>query len=197
MSQQKSDRDEKVSPSAKSSSIPEGVDCLDLEQLVEDYYVLLYRFGLALTRKECEAADLTQHTFYTWAAKGHQLRDRSKAKTWLFTVLHREFLAQRRQQARFVEMAEVPEPAAGETATAAAAVNQLDGVVAHQALLDLEETYRAPLVLFYLQQHSYQEIAQILEIPIGTVMSRLWRGKLKLRKVLIRDARKFKGPSQS
>ena len=56
--------------------------------------------------------------------------------------------------------------------------------MAQKALLSLNEKYRAPLVLFYLQQHSYAEIAEILNIPVGTVMSRIWRGKLKLRKLL-------------
>jgi RNA polymerase sigma-70 factor (ECF subfamily) len=50
----------------------------EFEQLVEQYYVPLYRFGLSLSRKESDAVDLTQQTFLTWAAKGHQLRDTGK-----------------------------------------------------------------------------------------------------------------------
>ena len=52
----------------------------------------LYRFALSLSRQESDAADLTQQTFFLWASKGHQLRDQSKVKTWLFTSLYREFL---------------------------------------------------------------------------------------------------------
>jgi len=50
-----------------------------------------------------------------------------------------------------------------------------------KALHALEDRYRAPVTLFYMQQHSYREIAEILEIPIGTVMSRISRGKAEMR----------------
>jgi RNA polymerase sigma-70 factor (ECF subfamily) len=56
------------------------------------YYEPLYQFAFSLARDEADACDLTQQTFCIWAAKGHQLRDASKVKTWLFTTLHREFL---------------------------------------------------------------------------------------------------------
>ncbi len=54
-----------------------------------------------------------------------------------------------------------------------------------EALQSLDEIFRTPLVLFYLQENSYEEISQILEIPIGTVMSRLSRGKQKLQQAVI------------
>jgi RNA polymerase sigma-70 factor (ECF subfamily) len=161
---------------------------LNFEKLVEDFYTPLYRFALSLSRKEPEASDLVQQTFFLWASKGHQLRDASKVKTWLFTSLYREFLGRKRQQDRFVD----PENnlAAIEAQTVpASVVNQLDSEIVHQALFGLEEIYRAPLTLFYLQQHSYKEIAQILEIPIGTVMSRISRGKEQLRLALADRAR--------
>ena len=156
---------------------------LDFEKLVEDYYMPLYRFALSLSRSESDAADLTQQTFFLWASKGHQLRDKSKVKTWLFTSLYREFLGRKRQQDRFVD-AESNVDAISAQAVPASVVNQLDGDIVQRALLALEEIYRAPLTLFYLQQHSYKEIAETLEIPIGTVMSRISRGKDQLRKAL-------------
>ena len=73
-------------------------------------------------------------------------------------------------------------------AVPASVVNQLDGDIVQRALLALEEIYRAPLTLFYLQQLSYKEIAETLEIPIGTVMSRISRGKEQLRKALADSA---------
>jgi RNA polymerase sigma-70 factor (ECF subfamily) len=154
----------------------------EFEKLVSDFYKPLYRFGLALTRSQSDAADLTQQTFYLWAAKGHQLRDHAKAKTWLFTSLYREHLSKRRQQDRFVDGAEEIEQMS--TPCSSSAIVNLDGASAQKALLELTDIYRLPLTLFYLQEHSYREIAEILEVPIGTVMSRISRGKVELRKLL-------------
>ena len=154
----------------------------EFETLVRDFYTPLYRFALALSRSESEASDLTQQTFYLWASKGHQLRDRSKAKTWLFTSLYREYLTRKRHQDRFVDGAEEIEAAAAPFPSAA--MNHVDCATAQRALLDLAAIYRLPLTLFYLQEHSYREIAEILEVPIGTVMSRISRGKAELRRLL-------------
>jgi len=159
------------------------VAALDFEKLVEDFYMPLYRFALSLCRSESDAADLTQQTFFLWASKGHQLRDASKVKTWLFTSLYREFLGRKRQSDRFVG-AEENAAAISAQAVPASVVEQLDGDIVQAALLDLEEIYRAPLTLFYLQQLAYKEIAETLEIPIGTVMSRISRGKAQLRRAL-------------
>ncbi|MEO5718338.1 MAG: RNA polymerase sigma factor [Chthoniobacterales bacterium] len=160
-----------------------SVALLDFEKLVEDFYQPLYRFALSLSRKEADASDLTQQTFFLWASKGHQLRDTSKVKTWLFTSLYREFLGRKRQQDRFVDVEDNPEAISAQ-AVPASVVEQLDGDIVQNALFAMEEIFRAPLTLFYLQQLSYREIAEALAIPIGTVMSRISRGKDQLRKSL-------------
>ena len=126
---------------------------------------------------------MTQQAFFLWASKGHQLRDRSKAKSWLFTTLYREFLGRRRHEVRFpsVELDEVRE----EEVAISPNINAFDSATVVQALQEVEEPFRAPLTLFYLEQFSYQEIADMLAVPIGTVMSRLSRGKCLLRQRLL------------
>ena len=155
----------------------------DFQQLVDGQYAPLYRFALSLSKSEADAADLTQQTFFLWASKGDQLRDRSKAKSWLFTTLYREFLSRRRHEVRFpkVELDDVRE----DEMSIIPNVNTFDGPTVLQALRDVEEPFRAPLTLFYLEQFSYQEIADMLDVPIGTVMSRLSRGKALLRQRLL------------
>lgn len=154
----------------------------EFEELVDAHYQALFRFGMSLTRNAETAADLVQETFCIWAAKGGQLRDKSKAKTWLFTTLHREFLSQRRRASRYSEEPLDEKAVESMPGPEEDADRQVDGQRALELLGALEETYRAPLALFYLQQHSYKDIAEILDVPIGTVMSRLSRGKEMLRR---------------
>jgi len=155
----------------------------DFQQLVDRQYAPLYRFALSLSKSEADAADLTQQTFFLWASKGGQLRDRSKAKSWLFTTLYREFLSRRRHEVRFPNV-ELDDAREDETSILPN-VNAFDGVSILQALQEVDEPFRAPLTLFYLEQFSYREIADLLDVPIGTVMSRLSRGKAQLRRRLL------------
>jgi len=159
----------------------------EFAELVDQHYEPLYRFGYSLTRSPDHAADLVQETFCIWAQKNGQLKDRSKAKTWLFTTLYREFLGQRRKRARFSD-----EPLDEKTLNENCdnddqSERQMDGQRVVELLGEMDEMYRAPLALFYIQQHSYKEIAEILEVPIGTVMSRLSRGKDLLRKRMVQE----------
>ena len=150
-------------------------DELDFESLVTRFYKALYQFAYSLTQSEQDACDLTQQTFYTWAAKGHQLRDASKVKTWLFSTLHHEFLNSRRRQKNFPHFElsvlehELP-------ALTPEMVNRLDSGQVLSALSRIDPVYQAPVALFYLEDCSYKEIAGVLNIPIGTVKSRISRG---------------------
>ncbi len=159
----------------------------EFNDLVSAWYDPLYRFAISLAKDPEDAQDLTQTTFLKWARKGDALRDRSKAKTWLFSVLYREFLDHVRRARRYsddeLEADRLP------ATDSADAERVIDGRTAVAALDQLDKRFRAPLVLFYLESHSYQEIAEILDIPIGTVMSRLRRAKDRLRAILETDAK--------
>jgi RNA polymerase sigma-70 factor (ECF subfamily) len=154
------------------------------ETLVSAHYEALFRFALSLTRTESDARDLTQQTFYVWATKGHQLRDRSRVKPWLFTTLHRAFLESRRRQARFPhhELGEVEHELPVHSPELA---NQVDCSQVLLALAKVDEVYQAAVVLCYLEDCSYNDIAAILDVPLGTVKSRIARGIAQLREILL------------
>jgi RNA polymerase sigma-70 factor (ECF subfamily) len=152
------------------------------EAVVSEHYGPLYRFALSLTRAEADAQDLTQHTFYAWATKGHRLRDSSKVKTWLFTTLHRAFLGARRRQDRFPHCE--LEEASHELPPASFDFLHLDSSAVLSALAKVEEAFQPALALFYLEDYSYKDIAQVLDVPIGTVKSRIARGIAQLRELL-------------
>jgi RNA polymerase sigma factor (sigma-70 family) len=158
---------------------------LNFEDIVSAYYKPLYRFGYSLAKNEHEAGDLAQQAFFIYAEKGSSLRDKSKVKSWLFTTLYREFLRVRRKNSRMDNYEpELLERAGG---TVEPEVRQkTDGNLAIEALDEVDASYREPLTLFYLKDLSYKEIAEILDLPMGTIMSRLSRGKAQLRDIFKR-----------
>jgi len=165
---------------AAADAIPEVSSGNHYEWAVEQHYSALYRFAFGLTASESDAADLTQETYHVFLGKGGAIRDAHKVKSWLFTTLYRLFLGRRRRSTRFPEtsvelaVSELP-PIASRQAEA------LEGSLVVGALHQLEEIHRAPLMLFYLQELSYKEIAEVLGLPMGTIMSRISRGKEILR----------------
>lgn len=168
----------------------------DFEGLVARYYEPLYKFAFSLTRTEADACDLTQQTFYVWATKGHQLREPTKVKTWLFTTLHRQFLETCRRQTRFphhdLESTDLELPV-----VTPAEINGLDTAQVLSSLARVDPTFQAPVALFYLQDRSYKEIAEMLDLPMGTVKSRISRGIAQLQKILVKDVGHNKQHPQS
>jgi RNA polymerase sigma factor (sigma-70 family) len=158
-------------------------------QVVDAHYAALYRFALSLARNGADAGDLVQQTFFIWATKGDALRDPTKAKSWLFTTLYREFLRGRRRDARATSLEDLPPGAPEIAAEEIDRVARLDAATVMTALQEVDEVFRAPLTLFYLEELSYHEIATALAVPLGTVMSRLSRGKAQLRAALAREER--------
>jgi RNA polymerase sigma factor (sigma-70 family) len=159
---------------------------LDFQSLVDLHYGALYLFAMSLTRTESDACDLVQQTFLTWATKGHQLQDHSKAKSWLFTTLHRCFLESRRRSTRFPHL-EITEAEAELPNIQPDQVKHLDAQDALKLLSQVDEQFQAAVALFYLQDYSYNEIAAILDIPLGTVKSRIARGVAQLKALALRN----------
>jgi len=156
------------------------------EAIVDEHYEALFRFALSLTRQESDARDLTQETFYVWARKGHQLRDISKVKSWLFTTMHRAFLIGQRRQNRFTH--HNLETVSGELPVVSPdLLHRSDHSQVLRALGKVDQIYQAALALFYLEDFSYRDIALVLGVPVGTVKSRMARGIRQLRKILLSD----------
>ncbi len=160
---------------------------LDFESLVDLHYAGLYRFAMSLTRAENDACDLVQQTFLTWAAKGHQLQDPTKVRPWLYTTLHRAFLESRRRVTRFPHI-EIGEAEAELPAVEADPATRLDAVDVVRLLDQVDEQFHAAVALFYLEDYSYNEIAAILEVPLGTVKSRIARGLAQLKELVFRQS---------
>jgi RNA polymerase sigma-70 factor, ECF subfamily len=156
---------------------------IDLQAIVSEHYTALYRFGLALTKNESEAADLTQQTFLILAEHQEEIRDPERIKCWLFTTLRRQFLRKVRSEIAHPEVEFQPEEHQLQT-TDSSALRTIDARTALAALQMVEVNYRSALELFYLGDLSYKEISVALGVPIGTVMSRLSRGKEQLRRAL-------------
>ena len=160
------------------------MDDLNYERVVNLHYQDLYRFAFSLVGTTDDASELTQETFSRLLSRGAQIQDPSKVKSWMFTTMYRIFLGARRRSRRYPE---VPIDAAQDELPTLGpnAIEKIDSETVMAALLEIDENFRAPLLLFYVEQLSYREIAETLELPIGTVMSRLSRGKDLLRDRLI------------
>ncbi|OWK38236.1 RNA polymerase sigma factor [Fimbriiglobus ruber] len=148
--------------------------------LIDAHYESLYRYAYRLTGTVADAEDLTQEAFAKAIARLSQLRDRDRAKGWLFQILRNVYLHRVRDQRRhrFVSLdaiGDVPED------SSAPAESEVDPAKLQEALNDLDESFRTPLILFYFEDFSYRDIADQMDLPIGTVMSRLARAKAFLR----------------
>jgi RNA polymerase sigma factor (sigma-70 family) len=157
-----------------------------VQKLVESHYVPLYRYAYRLSGSAADAEDLTQEAFCKAQMQLRQLRDPEKAKAWLFSILRNAYLHRRRadRQHVCVSLNGVPD-LAGPTAEPA---EEVDRERLQQLLNDLPESFRTPVILFYFEDFSYRDIAEQMDVPIGTVMSRLARAKAHLRARLSADS---------
>jgi RNA polymerase sigma-70 factor, ECF subfamily len=150
-----------------------------INQTIEQHYRGVYLYALSLCKNEDDACDLTQQTMATFVEKVHQLRDESRVKGWLYTTVYRGFLKIRVGRNREEPLDE--EAPSHMPELEARQATEVDGQLVMAGLQRLATPYRAVLTLYYLEDLSYKEIAACLDLPLGTVMSRLSRAKELLR----------------
>lgn len=172
-----------VEPDCADSLQPDSERTVLMEQalvnrLVEEHHEMLYRFAFRLSGSRIDAEDLTQETYLVAQTRHEQLRKKSCARSWLCTILRNLFLKNLRKQQK-VPTFLVEEPPAVEEPLADD--SEISAEVLQMALQELPEEFRTPLILYYFDEMSYKQIASFLDVPIGTVMSRLARGKTHLR----------------
>lgn len=154
-----------------------------VRQLVLDHHALVYRLAYRLTGNQADAEDVAQQTFLQAQQSLHQLRTPENPAPWLCSIVRSCWMKQHRRRrpvsAASVDLNvdEIPQPLAED--------EDFDLERLQSALDDLPAEYKLAVTMFYLEGLSYKEIAAQLEIPIGTVMSRLARGKAQLRERLL------------
>jgi RNA polymerase sigma-70 factor, ECF subfamily len=159
----------------------------DIAQLVAEQHQAVYRYAYRLTGSVQDAEDLTQQTFLSAQRNLGQLRSVGMVKSWLFAILRNCFLRDR-QKRRPVLATDIELRI--DTVQADLQKEEHDRDQLQKALDQLPDAFRLATVMFYFEECSYQEIADRLDVPIGTVMSRLARAKANLRQLLLKSEQK-------
>jgi RNA polymerase sigma-70 factor, ECF subfamily len=150
-----------------------------MQQLVQLHYEALYCYAFRLSGSAADAEDLTQDAFCQAQSKLNQLRDATRVKAWLFSILRNAYLhrirdARREKLVPLDFVADLPE-------RHAEPLPDIDPERLQEVLNELPEDFRTPLILYYFDDFSYRDIAEQMDLPMGTVMSRLARAKAHLR----------------
>lgn len=153
------------------------------EELVLEHFDHVYRYALRLSGNSTVAEDIAQDVFLRAIKSLRQLRDPGAVTGWLLTIVRNEFarMCQARKMVYGLDDTSL-EHGPVEAADHVQAVDGHDWV--HQALQRLPVDFRLVVLMFYFEEKSYAEIASELEIPMGTVMSRLNRGRQHLKQAL-------------
>jgi len=152
-------------------------------QLVERYERAVYNLCLRTMRNSEEAQDATQEAFFKAFRALRTFRAGAKFSTWIFSIAYHACCDRLSHQKRLSneELPERADPAPGPAQVAQAG----DDAQRLRAAIDaLPQKYRAVIALYHLQGKQYQEIAQILDLPVGTVKTHLFRAKEQLRRLL-------------
>ncbi|HEX5695294.1 MAG TPA: sigma-70 family RNA polymerase sigma factor [Acidimicrobiia bacterium] len=173
-------------------------DQADFERDAMQYTRQLYSAAMRMTRNPSDAEDLVQETFLKAYRAYHTFEEGTNLKAWLYRILTNTYINKYRKDTRRpseVDLGSVEDLylyrriGSEESAEAARTTEDrvLEGLVESdikKAVEDLPENFRLPVLLADLEGFSYKEIAEILDIPIGTVMSRLHRGRKAMQKSL-------------
>ncbi|XRQ16335.1 sigma-70 family RNA polymerase sigma factor [Actinomadura welshii] len=166
------------------------------------YLDQLYAAALRMTRNPADAEDLVQDTYARAYASFHQYKQGTNLRAWLYRILTNNFINEyRKKQRRPAEAAgediedwQLAEAAShtpgGLKSAETAALERLPDTEVREALADLPDEFRLPVYFADVEGFSYKEIAEIVGIPMGTVMSRLHRGRRRLRTQLEDYARR-------
>jgi len=151
--------------------------------LVEQHYESLYRYAYRLSGSAADAEDLSQEAFCKAHTQFAQLRDPERAKPWLFSILRNAYLHRLRTEKthRPISLDAIGDVAA----ELPPEVPEIGSEQLQMALNELPEEFRTPVILFYFEEMSYRDIAEQMDLPIGTVMSRLARAKSHLKNRLV------------
>jgi len=149
-----------------------------VQSLVDEHYEALYRYAYRLSGTTADAEDLVQEAFCRAQEKLGQLREAERAKAWLFSILRNVYLHRLRiaERSRLVPLNDL-----GEVAELPENLPEIELQKLQEALNELPEIFRTPVIMFYFEEFSYRDIAEQMEVPLGTVMSRLARAKAFLR----------------
>src|SRR5271169_591346 len=174
-----------------------GSDAIGLE-----YLDSLYGYAMVLTRNSAEAEDLVQEAYVRAMPAMNRLRSESNVKGWLFKILRNAWLnhLRKRRTASEIAWSDVEDGSLGNIAEPSkdsyhAFVSKLEREQVRAAIQALPPKFREIILLREFEELSYDEIAGLLDCPVGTVMSRLARARSKLRGLLIRtrEARIIRG----
>ena len=154
----------------------------------------VYRFALSLTRDDADADDIVQETYLRAYRSWHTFIPGTDCRRWLFTICRNVFLRSRERQRPTVDIEDGEQDAvAAGSVYAAARERGYDDLYAtldlapalRDALADLVEPFRSAVILVDVEDMTYETAAQVMGVPIGTVRSRLFRGRRLLQEKLL------------
>ncbi|MBH5320159.1 RNA polymerase sigma factor SigY [Paenibacillus sp. GSMTC-2017] len=157
-------------------------DTHSLSELLRKHYSFLYQYSLKLTMNKVKAEDITQETMLKAIEKISTFQAESKFTTWLISIASRLVIDRARRSER--ENRWLQEEGELRSLRFEALIRMNDWPDALQALGELEERQRMAVLLKYYYGYSQEEIANMLDVPLGTVKSRLHAGIKQLRKEL-------------